>query len=723
MKTRHIPNLQALQQIDDYESFMRRNPRVRRMITDRIEWILKIEAAAHGEKEKIKKAAAKDLGVSLPTVNRFAREYRTGGWRKLCDGRGKHGPAKPEAFQAFVRSLHLQCQRTTTGREVCRMLIERWKAWKRTGDAKFAIPGYDVPPPAGPCGYPAGWSEDSIRRMRPDNYALSVARQGAKSAAGFLPSILKTRVGVAYGSVVFMDDQDMDVKIAPRGVQQRAIRPQGFAALEYLSGCFVDHVSRLRWWDANAEKFRTLTSQDFVWFVIGYLQKHGYRRDSHGTTLVMEHGTACGYSNKNLSTAGGFSNFDDALAAVSHGCIRVERSGLFNQPAFAGMLFRPQSSGNPNFKAPIESMFNLVRGRMAALPGATGRNRDLKPAESYGQDHYTGQMLKLYARLDERHRELIRFPLLTAEEYGDIERAVFNAINSRTDHGLEGWEKLGFVAPQFRFTPDERSPWLSREEVVRLPEGARLALLANSETPGHVRTWKLSPADVAQQCAKELTKLPDCMIPLLVPMQWARPATVKSDRTISISDQLLGSEPFTYVCRIEGPDGAHVLKPGLKVLAYLNPFNPERLVICQEDGSYLGTLNQMTRAGFMDQAAILDQLKERSEMKADMDTAVRPHLEGVMRNRADMKRVNEKLAIGKPVLPEEVAEARAESAREGVRTRKTNEIAAAMGADALSPSNLLDQDDADDMQESCTPPAQPFSASQFLNPTADETDD
>jgi len=131
----------------------------------------------------------------------------------------------------------------------------------------------------------------------------------------------------------------------------------------------------------------------------------------------------------------------------------------------------------------------------------------------------------------------------------------------------------------------------------------------------------------------------------------------------------------------------------------------------------------MTRAGFMDQGAILDQLKERSEMKADMDTAVRPHLEGVMRNRAEMKRVNERLANGKPVLPEEITEARAESARDGVRTRKINEIAAAMGTDALSPSNLLDQDDAEDMQDYCTPPSQPFSASQFLNPTTAENDE
>ena len=108
------------------------------------------------------------------------------------------------------------------------------------------------------------------------------------------------------------------------------------------------------------------------------------------------------------------------------------------------------------------------------------------------------------------------------------------------------------------------------------------------------------------------------------------PATVKENRTIAIKDQLLGSEAFTYVCRIEDRDGARVLKPGTKLLCYLNPFAPERLVICREDGAFLGTLHLMTRAGFMDHEAILDQLKERAELKADLDCDVRPHLEGLM---------------------------------------------------------------------------------------------
>ena len=162
-----------------------------------------------------------------------------------------------------------------------------------------------------------------------------------------------------------------------------------------------------------------------------------------------------------------------------------------------------------------------------------------------------------------------------------------------------------------------------------------------------------------------------------------------------------------------------MLSPGTKLLCYLNPFNPERLVICKEDGSFIGSLHLQTRAGWLDQDAILEQLKERAEMKADLDATVRPHLEGLMADRAEMKRTNDRLAAGKPVLPEDIAAARAESARDGVRTRKVNEIAAALGSDALSPSKLLPDEDADDMQDDCTPVSQAFSTSQFLTPNDD----
>lgn len=713
-------NLAAYMGGDNYEAVSRLAADKRDELFKRLGWIWKIDREPAGRKIEAVKLAALDLGLSEVQVHRLRRRYREGGWAALCDGRGQRCNAPPEAFREYVKTLHFQCQRSTTGREVQRMLVERWRLWLRTGDARHAIPGYETPPPAGPKGYPFGFSEDTILRLRPEKCELTAVRQGAKAAYKFLPSILKTRVGLRFGQVVFCDDQDLDLKIMPRGTGQRALRPQGFNFMDYLSGAFVHHVIRLRWWDTPKDQYRTLTQQDFTWALLAHLQRNGYRRDEFGTTLVMEHGTATGFDNAKLATWGGHHSLDDALSAVSGGCIKVSRSGLFNGPVFAGMLFRPQSSGNPNFKAPLESMFNLVRNRMSALPGATGRNRDLKPAEQYGQDLYIGQLMKLWARLDDRHRASMILPVLTPEEFGTAAEAVYAAINARTEHGMEGWEKLGFTAPQLRFTPDDRSPWLSRPEVEALPDGIRAALLAMTETPGHMRPAKLSPADVARLYAGELTKLPDHCIPLLVPTAWARPSTVKENRTVAIQDQLLGAEPFSYVARIEDRDGARVLAPGTKLLCYLNPFACERLVICREDGAFLGTLLQQTRAGFMDTPAIIGQLKERAQLKADLDTGVRPHHEGLMAERAEMKRVNGRLADGLPVLPEEVAAARAESAREGVRTRKANEITKALGSDALNAALLLD--DAEDPQAPCMAAAGAFSAAQLLTPVQ-ETDE
>jgi hypothetical protein len=703
-----------------YEEFSRLAEPIRNRVMDRVRWIQKIEGAEHGDKGAVVEAAEMALHLTGAQIYRICKKYNAGGWQALLDRRTAPAGAVPEAFREFVKKLHLQCQRSTTGREVHRMAVERWRDWQRTGDAKYAIPGYETPPPAGAKGFPAGWSEDTILRLRPDTYAVTTVRQGAKAAYKFLPSILKTRVGLRFGEVIFCDDQDYDLKIMPRGTGQKALRPQGFNFLDYLSGAFVHHVIRLRWWDTPAEQYRTLTQQDFTYALLAHLQRNGYRRDEAGTTLVMEHGTATGFDNAKLATWGGHHSLDDALFSVSGGSIRVERSGLFNKPAFAGMLFRPQSSGNPNFKAPLESMFNLVRNRMAALPGATGRNRDLKPAEQYGLDKYTEQLLKLWERLDDRHRAAMIRPVLTPEGFGTAAAAVYTAINARTEHALEGWEKLGFTAPQLRFTPDERSPWLNRHEVEALPAGAQAALLALAETPGYCRPAKLSPADVARQYAGELTKLPDHCIPLLVPTAWARPATVKDNRTIAIQDQLLGSEAFTYIARIEDRDGARVLLPGTKVLCYLNPYDCDRLIVCREDGGFLGTLRQPPRAGFMDTEAIVSQLKGRAELKADLDTGIRPYMQPLMDERAEMRRVNDRLANGEPVLPDEVAAARAVAARAGVRTRKANEITTALGGDALATALLLDTADEDDLQDPCMAAASPCSLHELLADCEDE---
>lgn len=127
-------NPEALRHLDDYADFVRCPKKVQAAVILKINWIIEIGQAARGKRGEVIARAADALGVSVPTVNRIVRAFANEGWRGLIDQRGNNARTLPAEFRDYVRTLHLQCQRATTGREVHRMLIERWTLWKTTGD-------------------------------------------------------------------------------------------------------------------------------------------------------------------------------------------------------------------------------------------------------------------------------------------------------------------------------------------------------------------------------------------------------------------------------------------------------------------------------------------------------------------------------------------------------------------------------------------------------------
>jgi hypothetical protein len=181
---------------------------------------------------------------------------------------------------------------------------------------------------------------------------------------------------------------------------------------------------------------------------------------------------------------------------------------------------------------------------------------------------------------------------------------------------------------------------------------------------------RLSRRQVMDMHKSELTKLPKSAVPLLIPRQWAREVTVKSDRTISIQDQLAGPEPFVYLCRLITRNGAEMLRPGLKLLARFNPADPTELCISDENDRYIGHLTATSRIGFMDTETMNARLGERSAIKSDLEAPVRNALAPIMQDRMDMKAHNDRLISGAPVTEEELAAARSESAQQAASTRR-----------------------------------------------------
>jgi hypothetical protein len=628
-----------------------------------------IAGAARGTRMDVLAIAAQSLDITEKSLHRIFRNWIDSGksWDALVDRRTIHQPNNtglPGAFVQYVQQLHEQHQRDTSGAQVSRVIISRWQQWRETGDPRHAIPGYDFPPPAGIRGYPAGWSPKTILRLRPSKYNLTIMRRGKKAASALLPDVLTTRVGLAFGQRIFFDDQEYDNKVVLPGMQSKPMRPVGFNALDHLSGAFLDYCLKLKRLDESTDTVKSLTKQDFTWFVLRLLQRIGYRDDAAGTTLIFEHGTADAYRNQLLTSGSGHHSFDDAIAAVTNGRVTIARSGRFGDPAFAGMLFRGQASGNFRFKSPIESMFNLVRNHAAALPGSTGRMFQLAPEEQPGIEREDEQLVAVWNALAPERRQLIdHFHHLTFQEFGILFRDIYRAINCRTIHALEGWDKLGFVAPEF--TLDNGEHWQPRDRLLRLPDDRREAVSLMADW----RDRRMSPAEIVSLHADQLTRLSWTATPLVIPLEWARHAKVNQKHTIRITDPLIDPEPLTYIAQATTITGRREnLCPGDEILCYVNPFDPQSIVACDTKGRLIGLLDR-THVATAGTDAAFPTMGRIANLRATMAISSETRAATLMEERQSMVRLRHDLESGDPATPEEKSAAAAVTRRASAAAR------------------------------------------------------
>lgn len=652
-------NLLPLLPADEIDAYLRERDGARREVIDWLPIVQRLADAPRGDRGRTIAALAASAGVSPSAIRKRYDRWRRHGWRGLIN-RSKYPDARanqlPKAFTEWVAGLYERYQRNNGGKQVHRYLLDRWARWTRTLAAADAIPGYRVPPPPGPDGYPAGWSYKTITRLRPPSVNLLLTRQGRKAASMELPGNYTTRAGLLFGQRVFFDDQEYDLKVNHL-VNKTALRPKGFNALEQLSGAFLDYTAIVTHLDAVESTVRHLRQKDFVWFVIRYLMRWGYRTDTVGTELIFEHGTATGYNNQLLTTLpyhnGGHDrshhSFDAALAHLTGDRVTVNRSGRFNDPAFSGMLFRPQSTGNFRFKAPLESMFNLVRNHMAALPGPQGMHRDASPEENAGLDTYNTQLLSLYAQLPPERAQLLLFPYLSFGEFTAILHDLYHLINTRTDHALEGWDRCGFVRPCYRLDQDQ--PWQPRENLLAIADPDRRQAVADL---ADWRPQNLSPYQVAEAYKRDLTKLRPELVPYLLPTQWAYDLVVNKRHELHLSDpQDFPGSRAMFLAQVPTRDGRETLAQGTKLRGYWHPML-DRLWLCRADGSFLGILEQFQVPTAGDTPAIVRNQGPINSIAADIrrDSAHRGG--GLAAARQDMQRHNADLADpDKPATPDD----------------------------------------------------------------------
>lgn len=649
----------------EHAAWCQATPAARREV---LEWdrdMQALAAAGSGMRGRTAQRIATRRGITLSAVNQKYYGWQKQGWMALLNkAKVKPSATLPPTFVEFWKSLIDSHQRRkTTVKQAFRALQARLVAWERDGGdagSDHAIPGYvTAPRRTQGTGLPAGWSYDTLNRLKPGEHERVLRSKGTKAYSAMLPPVRASRVGMEVGQLIFFDDEQPDVYVNFVGTNRRPMRPLGFHALDFVSGANLAAGFRPQILTEDAVK--SLTLRQFEWFVVHVLTSVGYRPD--GTTLTGEMGTAK-FTDR----------FQEALGIVTGGKVTTDHSGRFGDPAFRGMLYEGQSTGNFRYKAPIESWFNLLRNEMSALQGATGRNRDEAPEETPGLVRANTWFLKQLEELPVERRMLLVSPIMEWGQFVREAHHIIRRINERTDHAIREYEELGFTVPVIEVE--------GREFPLRLSVGMDPAQRAKLElliATGHSRIRRLSPAEVITQQATRLKRLRGWHVPALMPDDAARLVAVAKDFTLRVRDQDLGADELIYIAAATDQHGRQIsLTRGEEYLCYVNPYDAGTMQVCEaagpRRGAWIGEATLMPTLSRTDQHGLWAQYQNIQQAVAPERADIERRAAAEVHRRTADWSWNKRVAdTGNPLTPGEkrnaAAREEAEAAMESTPVR------------------------------------------------------
>jgi hypothetical protein len=537
---------------------------------------------------------ARDMRAAVPTVRTKWYAYQREGWTALIDWRlvpdGEITlPAEDiEAFQTYCLANK---RKSAPG---WREMISDWKDGKiRTRQ------------PVNPLtGLPSGWSYNNFMRQRPSDYMLGRARVGVQAARKFRPQMLHTRAGTRVGQFYLWDDNVYDVKVNVLGVHRTHCRPLGLTAQDLTSAFPLANGYKPSLTEELEAKKQALRKKDMAWFVAHVLLSRGYRKDEIGTTFLVENGTA-------TLDEKWARHLQDTLG------IRTEWAGIDQRPAMAGM-FKGVARGSSNFKAWMESTFNLLRNEMAALPGPTGMDYDHAPEESDALEANNRLMLAVMDSLPAWRRDEIRTRLMSWDTFLLMAERAWDRISNRTDHDLEGWQQLGFVTTEWR--ADASLGWSPMQALLSLPAPAQAGITALIDSnPLLSRARKLSPQEAFSRHADELHRPALWQLPLILPPDYYTERKLTARHWFEFEDADIGAGDFIFNGEILTPQNRREwLTPGETYRTYTNPFDPQSMVVCDVRGTVLGISSRADRVSRGDAEGQQNRLRDLRRQEAEL---------------------------------------------------------------------------------------------------------
>lgn len=571
-------------------------------------------------------------GFSVKSMVRKYYEVRKGGGLHSLIDHAKlpreDNEALPEAFIEFWKSLCENNQRKS--RPAWRELVQRWK----NGES---IPGYSDSPAAAIHGVPVGWSYGNLMRYAPSKFEMAVARIGRSAASTYRPLVHTTRVGLEVGQFMFFDDLEHDVKVNAMGINRKAMRPLELGCMDLFSACKIAFGMKPTIDDEGIK--RKLKDYEMRFLLAYVLTRIGYR--PAGTTLCVEHGTAAIAE-----------DVEKLLADASDGSIQVARSGM---EGAASLVYEGRGKGNFRFKAALESSHNLAHNELAALPGQMGKDRNSSPEELHGREKHNNALMKALAFLPPDRAALLRTPFWEFNEFMKFAGEVYEKINNRDWHDLEGWLEAGLVAKEFRLGHDLQ--WMSMERYIEAPEHERHAIRALIERPGYTQVRKMSPAEVFSTGKTRLVRLPGYLAPQIIGPENGVERKVGKNGLFEFEDSNVGPGIYRYLAQAGKIDGSEEqLVEGETYMTFCNPFETDVLYVCKAGaikGAYIGACARWNSIRRDDVEALHRQMGAAAKEETRRLLPYQARHTSEMRQRTADAKWNTAVLAGKPVTNQE----------------------------------------------------------------------
>jgi hypothetical protein len=615
-----------------------------------------IEAAKSKSKAfaEISKRYPGSKSLSAGNIRTKYYAFKQSGWKALVnkaklpkhDITAPNTPGgQPALFVQYWLGLQENYQRNS--KAAYRELIRRYRAGEQipgigTWRNIWMDAGAGRPPEKCPMNppMPPGWGERNLQRYKPTKFELTAARIGRSAAAAFRPLVYTTRVGMRPGQVYVFDDVWHDNKVNYLGMNRQAMRPLEFSCLDLFSACQVAFGAQPMTEDEATGKRETLRESEMRFLLCHVLCTLGYH--PAGCCLHVEHGTAAVRD-----------DLAELLFNWTGGAVTVARGGIHGAAAHDG-FFQGRGKGNSRFKAALESHHNLKHNELAALPGQVGKDRDHSPEELHGRDQYNNTLIKAMSQLPAHRAEQIITPFMDFPVWKQAVAELYERINWRTEHDLEGWQEAGLTVSEYCL--GGASDWMPTRNLLGMPPDRRDAVLAVIEhSPGMIRTRKLSPMEVWLAGRRELVQLPAHYVPLILGEKNAKMLRVGDDRLIAFQDRRIGPGIHRYLAQVETEHGELVmLQPGAAFAIYATPFDPSAVFVASEDNSFIGVARRLQTPCSTDTEAIHRQIGKSMHLEKELLEPLRARHAQEARQKQNMHEHNARVMRGEAVTKQEI---------------------------------------------------------------------